>query len=373
MMADHEIDLGIVPESTPHIRSRKPAAAPAPVSEPTPDVRSPVFAAPDAAANMAPDALPAATPDVRSQESTQLTICLDSLGIGAMTASEFLDIGIDEMNRSFAHAVRAGAAFWATQETLRETADDPATFKSWLHDRGLSEQRVYELISMAKFYARLPAGQREQVTKIGKSKALLLAGVPQQLMDEAVKSGRDVIGDADMMTVVELKEEVKALKKREANYDAELERRDWLIGKLQKSRALVTDFTAATEDTRAECMFLQGTCEASINSLLRMYEAATSAHVDVPERELQIDQIWITLHALVARGLDVIARIRDEDIQPLPDRVLGPHALTPAEAERWLIEWRTLEGRTQAEAAVRQQLRDDARPRGPGRPKKAQG
>lgn len=364
-----EIDLGIIPESTPHVRSRQPAAPTLALEEPTPDVRSQVFAAPEAT----PDALAVATPDVRSQESTQLTLCLDSLGIGAMTASEFLDIGIDEMNRSFAHAVRAGAAFWATQEALRESDDDaPATFKGWLHDRGLSEQRVYELISMAKFYARLPAGQREQITKIGKSKAILLAGVPQQLMDEAVQSGRDVIGDADLMTVAELREEIRSLKKREANYDAEIERRDHLIGKLSKRTAL-TEFTPATEDLRAECLVMQGTCERSLLALRAAYRKATSPHEEVPERELQVNQVWITLHAIAAMALDCIDMIREEDIQPLPDRVLGPNVLTPEEAKRWIVEWNTLAGRMQAEAAVRQQQREDARPRGPGRPKKAQG
>jgi hypothetical protein len=365
-----EIDLGIIPESTPHVRSRQPAAPTLALEEPTPDVRSQVFAAPEAT----PDALPVATPDVRSQESTQLTLCLDSLGIGAMTASEFLDIGIDEMNRSFAHAVRAGAAFWATQEALRESDDDaPATFKGWLHDRGLSEQRVYELISMAKFYARLPAGQREQITKIGKSKAILLAGVPQQLMDEAVQSGRDVIGDADLMTVAELREEIRSLKKREANYDAEIERRDHLIGKLSKSSTQLTEFHPRTEDLRAECLIAQGTCESTLMALRRMYRAAVSPHEDVPERELQVDHVWITLHAIAAMALDAISMIRDEDVQPLPERVLSQHLLTPEEAKRWIIEWRTLEGRMQAEALVRQQQREDARPRGPGRPKKVQG
>lgn len=364
----NDIDLGIVSGATPHVRSRQPAAPVLDLDGATPDVRSQVFAA--------PEDLPAATPDVRSQsESTQLTVCLDALSIPSMTASEFLDMGVDEANKSFAHAVRAGAAFWAAQEALHETdaATAGATFKGWLGERGLSEQRVYELISMARFFARLPAPQRAQVTKIGKSKAILLASVPQAVMDDAIKGGRDVIADADLMTVAELRVEVQTLKKAQANLAAEVERRDHLINKLTKSSTQLTEFHPRTEDLRAECLIAQGTCESALMALRRMYRAAVSPHEDVPERELQVDHVWITLHAIAAMALDAISMIRDEDVQPLPERVLGQHLLTPEEAKRWIVEWRTLEGRAQAEAAVRQQQRDDARPRGPGRPKKVQG
>lgn len=309
-------------------------------------------------------------------KTDNLEVCLTDFGFSAMTADEFFQIGIDELNASMVKACRAGAAFWAAQEALKgseSAAGGLVDFKTWIEERGLTKQRVYECISLARFYSRMPSGHRTKLLSVGKKQALLLASMPQELIDEASNNGRDLLDDANLMTVAELRAEVSSLKKRAANADAEIERRDHLISKLTKARAQITEFTPRTEDVRSECLVAQGTCEFNLRALLRMYREATAPHELVPEREIQVEQVWITLHAIAAMALDAINYIRDEDIQPLPDRVLGQHLLTPEEAKRWIVEWRTLEGRMQAEAAVRQQQREESRPRGPGRPKKAQG
>lgn len=309
-------------------------------------------------------------------KADNLEVCLADFGLSAMTADEFLQVGIDELNASMLKACRAGAAFWAAQEALKNSDSASGVvgdFKAWIEGKGLTEQRVYECIRLAKFYSRMPSGQRGKLLAVGKKQALLLASLPQEVIDSAAESGRDLLDDASMMTNAELRAELALLKKRAAAADAEIERRDHLISKLTKARAQITEFTPRTEDVRSECLVAQGTCEFNLRALLRMYREATAPHELVPEREIQVEQVWITLHTIAAMALDAINHIREEDIQPLPDRVLGQHLLTPEEAKRWIVEWRTLEGRMQAEAAVRQQQREESRPRGPGRPKKAQG
>ena len=329
----------------------------------------------DGAVSAAPIASSAVQSVQTAGQSDSLEVCLRDFGFSAMTADEFLQVGIDELNASMLKACKAGTAFWAAQEALKNTesaAGGLVDFKAWIEDRGLTKQRVYECISLARFYSRLPATHRNKLLTAGKKQALLLAGIPQALIDEAATTGRDLLDDANLMTVAELRAEVASMKKRAANADAEIERRDSLIKRLQ-SRGPASPFTPATEDLRAECLVHQAAGELAVGSLLSMYSEVAGTLDGMPERDLQIDQVWITLHAIAARALDAIHRIREEDLQPLPERVMSQNLLTDEEAERWVLEWRTLERRHEAEKAVRQAARDEARPRGPGRPKKAQG
>ncbi|GLT22671.1 hypothetical protein GCM10007933_21310 [Zoogloea oryzae] len=218
-------------------------------------------------------------------------------------------------------------------------------------------------------FRKLPPDQREALALIAKS------GNREDLLEAALDAIEKEKASARELQLqnAELKGDIEGFAKRAANTDAELERREHIIAKLSKARLQITEFTPRTEDVRSECLVAQGTCEFNLRALLRMYREATAPHELVPEREIQVEQVWITLHTIAAMALDAINHIREEDIQPLPDRVLGQHLLTPEEAKRWIVEWRTLEGRMQAEAAVRQQQREESRPRGPGRPKKAQG
>lgn len=325
--------------------------------------------------------------DAGPDDAEALDLCLRDFGLSAMTADEYLQVGIDELNASMLKACRAGVAFWAAQEVLK--SNDSAAgvvgknneyasgvlvhFNEWIEGKGLVRPRVYECIRLAKFYARLPAGQRTKLLSVGKKQALLLASLPQNVIDASAESGRDLFDAADILTLSELREEVKKLKGREATLVVEVERRDSMIRRLQ-TRGPVSSYTAATEDLRAECLVHQAAGELAVGTLLRMYDDAAGQELACPERDLQIDHVWITLHAIAARALDAIHRIRsDGRAIDLPERVLGQHLSTPAEAERWLVEWTTLERRHEAEKQARQAARDEARPRGPGRPKKAQG
>lgn len=311
-------------------------------------------------------------------DASGLAVCLRDFGLPSLTAEEFFQVGVDELNASLIKACRAGAAFWAAQEAIKnaDCADgavgEIVNFKAWIAGRGLTERRVYESVALAKFYARLPAGDRAKMLTLGKKPALLLASLPQSAIDAAAESGRDLLDDAELKSLYELRAEVSALKKRAANADAQIEQKDAVIKRLS-TRGPATPYSPATEDLRAECLVHQAACELAVLSLDKLYADASSVLDGMPERDMQLDQVWITVHAIAARALDLIATMRRDDFKDYPDRVIGPAVLTDEEAQRWLIEYRTLERRTEAEAAVRQHQREESRPRGPGRPRKAQG
>jgi hypothetical protein len=306
-------------------------------------------------------------------------VCLREFGFQALTAEEFIQAGIEELNQATIRACRAGVAFWAAQEALKNTdsakrspenstdsAERSRSFKDWIAQAGLTEQRVYECISVAKFYARLPEDDRAKALTIGKKHALLLAALPQEVIDQAAESGNDLIDKADRMTVAELKEEIRRLERAAKNLDAEIERKDSQIKRLSEAKRRTTDFLLRTEEVREDCMALQAGAELHLNSLRKLFEETELA---APEGTFQAETIWIAATTLAARALDLVDYIRQCGPESLPDRPLSQHILTPEEAANWLLNYPLIENRFEAEKTARETRREANRPKGPGRPK----
>lgn len=232
-------------------------------------------------------------------------------------------------------------------------------------ESGMPKQRVYECIAVAKFYSRLPPESRYKTLSIGKKHALLLASLPQEVIDQAAESGNDLIGKADLMTVAELKEEIKSLNKREKNYEAELERVKSQVKRLTEAKSRTTDFLLRTEEVREECMALQLGTELHLNSLKRLFEETDP---EAPEGDLQVEQLWVVANTVAARALDLLEFMRARVPDGMPERPMTRHMLTPEEAIRWLQDYPLIENRFEAEATLRKERRDATKPRGPGRP-----
>lgn len=299
----------------------------------------------------------------------QLEVCLREFGFQALTAQEFIQSGVDYINQATIYACRAGVAFWAAQEALKNESSTPGctrTFEEWIADAGLVKPRVYECIRVAKFYSRLPEENRAKALTIGKKHALLLASLPQEVIDQAAESGNDLIEKADLMTVAELKEEIKALQRREKNYEAEIERAGSTIKRLSEAKKRTTEFLQRTEEIREECMALQLGGELHLNSLRRLFD---ETDIQAPEGLLQAEQIWIVVNTLTARSMDLLEYLQARCPENMPARPMTRHMLTTEEAERWLLDYPLIENRYAAEQAMRQEKRDASKPKGPGRPK----
>ncbi|AST88004.1 transposase [Ralstonia pseudosolanacearum] len=303
--------------------------------------------------------------------ASNFNVTTDDLG-------ELARIGADSINRAMFEITRAGMAFLRAQELLslgnfgndgaESERSDSGGFLAWVNEHGLAKQRVYESMRIAKFVAQLPQDELEGVLALGKVKVMLLASLPQEVIDQAAESGNDVIGKADLMTVAELKEEIRALKRREKNFEAELERAHSQVKRLSQDKKRTTEFLLRTEEIRAECMALQLEAELPMSSLRKLFEEVNGD--ESPEWRIQMEQIWVTAHVMASRSLDLIdhmaSLVREDD---MPERIQGTHILSPDEARQWLIDYPMIENRHAAEAANRQEKRDAAKPRGAGRPK----
>lgn len=301
--------------------------------------------------------------------------------VGVLTddPAELWEIALASMNMAAVAYTRAGIAFMKMQEQYSlgnfgslklPSPDNPDSVNSdgfirWIESQGVPKQRVYEAISAAKFVMRMPAAEMNKALMVGKSKLLLLASLSQEVIDQAAESGNDLIDKADMMTVAELKEEIRRLERCSKNLDAELERKDSQIKRLSETRKRTTDFLLRTEELREECMALQLGAELHLNSLKKLFEETDGA---APEGDLQTETLWVTVNTVAARALDLLEFMRARVPDGMPDRPMSRHLLTPDEAIRWLQDYPLIENRFAAEAAVRESRREAARPRGPGRP-----
>jgi hypothetical protein len=114
-------------------------------------------------------------------------------------------------------------------------------------------------------------------------------------------------------------------------------------------------------------MILQAGVELNLNSLQKLFEASL-LEANGSELKLCIEQVYIATCVAVSQGISIIEDMRSR-LPDLPERVQGQHILTPEEAERWLLDFESIQNAHNAAAAARDIKRDADQPRGRGRPK----
>ena len=215
-------------------------------------------------------------------------------------------------------------------------------------------------------FRKLPPDQRDALALIAKT------GSRDDLIEAAYDAIEKERATAQELQVknAELSEDLKASERRSKNLDAECERKDSQIKRLTATKARTTEFLLRTEEIREECMALQLGAELNLNSLQKLFDEVRAEDHSLPEWRLQIEQVWIAAHVVAARALDMVERMKDSVRDgEMPERVMGQHILSPAEAQRWILDYPMIENRHAADAAARQEKREAAKPKGPGRPK----
>lgn len=284
-----------------------------------------------------------------------------------LTAAELFDVGMQSVSASLFMAVKAGVAFSASQQALKLSDSDMSesvTFKGWIKSHGLTEQRVYEAIGLAKGYLAIPADQRRSYLALGKYKAIKLAKIEPEALAELAEQNPDAIGEMALMSRSEMS-------KRMANLEAQLEIEQGKNKRLSETKKRLTEFEPRTEEVRAECMALQLEAELPINSLQKLFEEVLSenAIAATAESQLRLEQVWVAAHVVASASLDMIAKLYEGGMaEDMPKRALGAHILTPAEAQEWMLTKGVIENKHEAIKAQRKEAADAAKPRGRGRP-----
>lgn len=298
-------------------------------------------------------------------KTDNLEVCLTDFGFSAMTADEFLQVGIDELNASMLKACKAGAAFWAAQEALKNTdcaGGAVVDFKQWFESKGLAERRVYECIRLAKFYSRLPDGRRSKLLAVGKKQALLLASLPQEVIDTAAETGSDLLDEATLMTPAELR--------------ARLHQSELAINRLQsdlntarsrlESKALPPPLLSREADKYMQAALNAEAMGAAALDLLsrQIYGAADGDYL--AERAATLHSCLSALASRVTLAFEALNAMADDCNVTLPPR---PQMVVSEEMARDYLAAHSSYIETAIELAQRQLIaRTEVLGRGPGRP-----
>ncbi len=254
---------------------------------------------------------------------------------------------------------------------------------------GMSDEKANQDIANLRAFgeealesmSRMGIGYRElrQFRKLPEDKREALALIATTgTKDDVLEAAYDAIEAerkrTDELTVknAELSEDLKLAERRAKNLDAECERKDMQIKRLSSSKARCTAFLERTEDIRAECLALQAEAELPIAALQKLFNEVNAEDASLTEHREQLEQVWIAAHVVFAKALNVIQHLCDTVVDggvPMPDRISGTHIMTPAEAQRWILDYPMILNRHEAEAANRKEAREAAKPKGPGRPK----
>lgn len=311
---------------------------------------------------------------VAEHSAVALSEGLQDFGIETdLTAEELFETGIRAFSTSLFMAVKGGMAFMAAQEGLRlrlSESGEGETFAAWIKQNKLTEQRVYEVIKIAKGYLAIPAEQRRSYLALGKYKALKLASIEPEALAELAEKSPDAIGELALMSRSDMAKQMANLR---AQLETEQARNKRLMDANNKPR--ITTFSPYYEGLRAECLALQTEAELPINYLHKLFEelntpgnSVNAMDVELGEWSLQVEQVWVAANIIAARAMDLVTQIKDRASIALPERIASQHIMTLAETERWLLDAPMIINKHEAAKAVRQAKRDEAIPQGRGRP-----
>jgi hypothetical protein len=254
-------------------------------------------------------------------------------------------------------------------------------FEAGIQSLGLAPRRANELMQMAKFATALPEGQRAELLNLPKSKVLALAGADAEVIADLLEDGS--VSDLEGLSVRELRQKIRELQAAQVSasvdHDTLKSERDGLAKQLKRRAADAEDdyVPLVVADQRAELAALVKKAELSIGSLYPLGVEIVNLSVH------DAAGVWVepTLRLGVA-GLLSLRELLDGTIKKYLEAMgegtkrLASHPdtlafLDESEVGAVAAEWATLTATHQHEAALRQHEREQAKPKGKGRPKLA--
>ncbi|WAR43616.1 hypothetical protein [Methylomonas rapida] len=242
-------------------------------------------------------------------------------------------------------------------------------FEKRLKAHGISSQRASELMACAKLYSRLEPEQRKQVFSLPKTKVMALAAAdPEVVQDFLDDPGVDLT-----LNVRELRQRLRDVESIHKQTIGILQSDNTALKeeniRLKQDSLRAYHFEPQTHLVREECLAHQAECELALNSLRQLFDDCINDDNKV-ERDLRIEQAWVTIHVVAARAMDALAFLRGYGLEGMPEAIGIQHRMLDDEALRWLDDYEQLERKHLKAKANRQEKRDAEKPKGPGRPKK---
>lgn len=307
------------------------------------------------------------------------TAAATSLGVVVSgTIEERIGRAIYAYNNATRFAVEAGYLLLSVKsETER------GHFEANIEGVGLTSQRASELMRMAKFATALPAERRVEMLMLPKSKVLALAAADPEVIADLLENPEE--GDAlSDLSVRELRQRIRDAEAAKADLaverDTAVAEREGLAKQLRKRERDAEDHEGTPiviADMRAEGAALVKKAELALSSLyplgVEMYDLrgsdAATGYVN-PSLRLVMSGI-VALRVQIDGLIQQYSEALGDEVHELPKAPTGLAFLDPEEIKVVAEHWAHLVAVDKHEAALRAHERDQAKPKGKGRPKSA--
>lgn len=254
-------------------------------------------------------------------------------------------------------------------------------FAAALDETGLSSQRASELMRMAKFVTSLPTEQRSTMLNLEKSKVLALASADASVIEDLLEDEDGA--DLEVLSVRELRQRIRDLSANNTDLSVQVDtaqaERDKAIKALKKRGQREDDegVPMVVADLRAEFAALVKKAELAITSMhpvgveaINLVSHEQGAPWVEPTLRLALAGL-LSLRELIDGGIKGFADAMGDKPKRLTSKPDALSFLDETEIRNVAAEWSQLTALHTHEEALRKHERDQAKPKGKGRPAKA--
>lgn len=307
------------------------------------------------------------------------TMAATTLGIALSgTVEERIGRAVYAFNNATRYAVEAGYLLLSVKSDVEH-----GQFESGIEGLGLNRHRASELMRMAKFATALPEERRAEMMQLPKSKVLALAAADPEVIADLLENPGDVDALGEL-SVRELRQRIRDAEAAKADMaverDTAVAEREGLAKQLRKRERDAEEhegMPVVIADMRAEGAALVKKAELALSGLyplgIEMFNLRGSEGLEgYVTPSLRLVMSGIVALRIQADGLiEQFAKALGNEVRDLPNAPQGLEFLEPDEIQAVAENWARLVALDKHEAALRAHEREQAKPKGKGRPKNA--
>lgn len=302
-----------------------------------------------------------------------------SVGLGVDLGApleERADLAAQHMNRSQRHMLAAGLLLGSIKRECQ-----PGEFLALVEARGFEERAAQRAMQYAQFVLSRPDGERNGLLEMHVSKVLALASADPEVIEDMLVSPDEGLSG---LSVRELRQRIRDLEAQSTNAaierDTAVAERDGLAKQLRRRQRDAEDGDGVpmlVADARAEGAALVKKAELALAALhpLGVEVCNMTGHDEAgawvkPSLRLLMSGL-IALRVQADGLIEQYAKALGDDVKKLQSQPDALAFLDEAEIKAVAEEWSRLVATHQHEAALRSHEREQAKPKGKGRPKQA--
>lgn len=275
---------------------------------------------------------------------------------------------LEQENQLAQASAKQGFCFLALKEKLPH-----GEFEAWLEQCGFKTRTVRKKMQVAQLLLSLPESERPKLAGLGQKRLIALARLDSSVLGELL-TDTDAVIDLESLSYKEMRDRIRKLELQNADLQVEQETKNLTIRTLNDRASQRRNFNAEYPDyvnvTRDEGNALSTEVALRIDELDRIVTDLSELPgvTDQKMLSLAVTNLQVHLKATAARACQLTKKLSDT-FGDLVTELGGEHLLTQAEIEQAIMDRNTMTQEMEQQKRIREDRRENAKPRKPGRPK----